>query len=198
MKSIHLIGMLLLAGIFTLSQCQNAADQKALTAAEKNQYTETGKAIAAQTFSALSARLTKAMEEGGVPNAVQYCNLVAMPLVDSLSKVHAATIRRTSLKVRNPLNKPTEWERETLLDFETKDKAGEELKPVVQMPNEQTIAFAAPIRIQPLCVQCHGKKGETMTAENAAFIQGLYPDDQATGYAEGDLRGMWSITFKRK
>ncbi len=197
MKSVKIIGMLLLAGVFALSQCKNAAGQKTLTEAEKTQYTDRGKTIAAATFSTLSARLTKALEEGGVSNAVQYCNLAAMPLVDSLSTVHNATIRRTSLKVRNPQNQPTEWEKKTLLDFETKDKAGEELKPIVQMLDDQTVAFAAPIRIMPLCVQCHGKEGETMSAENTTFIKGLYPGDQATGYAEGDLRGMWSVVFRR-
>jgi hypothetical protein len=36
--------------------------------------------------------------------------LAAYPLVDSLSQVHKTYIRRTSLKVRNPKDAPTESE----------------------------------------------------------------------------------------
>ena len=56
------------------------------------------------TFSVLSGQLQKALKAGGLDSAIHYCNLAAMPLVDSLSQLHKAQIRRTSMKVRNPNN----------------------------------------------------------------------------------------------
>ncbi len=94
--------LILFASLFIgILACENntATDK---TSPEKDQeiYISKGKAIAGATFSALSGKLKSAIEEGGVANAVQYCNIAAMPLVDSLSKVHKATIRRTSSKKR--------------------------------------------------------------------------------------------------
>ncbi|HMQ61136.1 MAG TPA: DUF3365 domain-containing protein [Flavilitoribacter sp.] len=184
--------------VLAAAGCKNQPESNSLTEAEKAAYLEKGKGIAAATFTVLSGNLTSALEKGGVSNAVQYCNLAAMPLTDSLSGANHAVIRRTSLKVRNPQNSPSEWERAALLAFEKQDQAGEELKPVVRLLDGQRVAFAAPIRVMPLCTKCHGKEGETMNAADAQVIRSLYPQDQATGYAEGDLRGMWSIVFTRE
>ncbi|MCB0642928.1 MAG: hypothetical protein KDC44_14870, partial [Phaeodactylibacter sp.] len=57
-------------------------------------YLERGRTIAAATFTTLSGRLQAAIKSGGVGAAVEVCNLAAMPLVDSLSEVHQAQIRR--------------------------------------------------------------------------------------------------------
>lgn len=169
----------------------------ALTEAEKTQYREKGQEIALATFGALSSQLKAALQEGGVAHAVQYCNTVAYPLVDSLSAVHDAEIRRTTLKVRNPADAPTEAERTVLEAYHAQAAAGEELKPVVQAVDEQTIAFYAPIKMQGLCLSCHGKLGETLQPADYAVIKSLYPEDEAIGYSDGDLRGMWSISFQR-
>ncbi|MEK7255034.1 MAG: DUF3365 domain-containing protein, partial [Bacteroidota bacterium] len=182
--------------MFQLAQCAAPSQRKTLSEMEKTEYLEKGKTIAGATFAALSSRLTAALEEGGVANAVQYCNLVALPLTDSLSKENNAVIRRTSLQLRNLQNAPSDWEQILLHDYQANAQAGKEIKPTVQLLEDSSVAFAAPILAAPLCLKCHGKTGETMTAADYSIIQKLYPQDQATGYSEGDLRGMWSITFK--
>jgi len=166
-----------------------------LSPKERQAYLQKGKSIAQATFAELSGQLSEALAEGGVENALQYCNLVAYPLVDSLSKVHHADIRRTSLKVRNPKDRPTERERKVLNAYHEAVKQGRELKPQVQRINDQQIAFYAPITIKALCLKCHGEVGEDIRESDYATIQALYPEDEATGYAMGDLRGMWSITL---
>ncbi len=170
----------------------------ALTDAEKQQYVEKGKGLAQASFAALSGRLAEAIEQGGVPYAAPFCSVTALPLLDSLSKANNAVIRRTSLKVRNSANQPAPWEKEILLQYEAQSQKGEALKPVVKAINLNEVAFAAPISVLPLCVKCHGKVGETMDAADYEAIKKTYPADQAFGYAEGDLRGMWSIVFKRE
>ena len=109
----------IISAIFWLSRCTNSQPKDtALSAEEQKVFIEKGQAIAAATFAELSGKLTAAIEEKGIAGAMEYCNLVALPLVDSLSQVHNATIRRTSLKVRNLKDEPQNWEQEILTDFE--------------------------------------------------------------------------------
>ena len=148
------------------------------------------------TFSTLSAELGKALQEGGVSQAVEVCNIAAMPLVDSLSKVHNASIRRTSLKVRNPKNTPTSDELKVLNGYAKKAGTGGKLEPKI-VEVDGMVSFYAPIMTKPLCLKCHGKVGETLTEEDYVVIKNLYPDDQAIDYGNENLRGIWSIQFEK-
>lgn len=197
MKSSALIFTLLATLILLLAQCQSPSGQQTeLTAAEKSTFLTKGKKIATETFAELSGRLAEALEQGGVAYAIPFCRQVALPLADSLGQANTATIRRTSLRVRNPADAPLAWEADLLQQFATADEAGEDLQPLVQKLPDGTVVFAAPIRVQPLCLQCHGRLGETLKTADYAVIQQHYPNDQAIGYALGDLRGMWSIQFR--
>lgn len=160
---------------------------------EKELYLDKGKQIAAATFAALSQLLQKAVKEGGIPNAIQYCNLAAYPITDSLSQVHQATIRRTSMKPRNSNNIPTKEEQVVLNEFTQKAAKGTPLSPIVKELDGQKIGFYAPITVNDFCLNCHGKVGQSITNENYQLIKKYYPNDKAIGYASGDLRGMWSI-----
>jgi hypothetical protein len=192
-----LTALALFSVLILLAQCSSEKKDGELTSSEESKFLEQGKSIASATFTALSGKLTAAIEEKGISGAVEYCNIAAMPLVDSLSKANNATIRRTSLRVRNPENAPNNWERGILADFETKMQNGEEPKPVVKLVDERTVAFAAPIKTLPLCVKCHGEIGTGIVASDYLTIKKLYPEDEAIGFQEGQLRGMWSITFQR-
>ncbi|MCB0662332.1 MAG: DUF3365 domain-containing protein [Saprospiraceae bacterium] len=189
--------LLLFFGIFLTIQCTSTPDKKPLTDIEKEKFMRDGKNITLITFSTLSARLGKAMTEEGVQGAVSYCNVAALPLTDSLAGLNNVKIKRTSLQLRNPANAPTEAEKTMLFAFQAQEKAGTDLVPVVQALSNEEAAFFAPIRLIDACQKCHGTVGETMEASDYATIQSLYPDDKATGFKTGDLRGMWSITFRR-
>ena len=167
-----------------------------LTVEQKEAYVKKGKSIAMTTFNTLSAALGSALKESGVSKAVEVCNISAYPLVDSLSKAHKATIRRTSLKVRNPKNAANESELAVLKSYEKLYQSGEKLKPKVEEVNGM-VSFYAPIMTQPLCLNCHGKVGETIKKEDYATIKSLYPNDQAIGYESEELRGIWSIKFEK-
>ena len=181
--------------------CQSNTEEKTthenvvLNKATKKEYIQKGKAIAQKTFATLAGQLKKSLAKGGVPNAIQYCNVAAFPLVDSLSKVHQAKIRRTSLKVRNPKDAPTQVEKNILDKYATQAAAGEKLKPIIEQNSNNTITFYAPIKVNAFCLQCHGQIGESLAEENYQVIQKHYPNDKATGYKDGDLRGIWSIEF---
>ena len=65
-------------------------------------------------------------------------------------------------------------------------------------PDERsTVAFYAPIKVQDLCLNCHGQPGTDIKAADYDLIKKLYPEDEAVGYKSGDLRGMWSIRFEK-
>ncbi len=50
------------------------------------------------------------------------------------------------------------------------------------------------LQMQQPCLACHGA-ADTIAPEVAEKIHMLYPDDKATGYVEGQLRG--AITMRR-
>ena len=56
--------------------------------------------------------------------------------------------------------------------------------------------FYAPIFLQQKCLACHGEIGKNVNAETDSIIKSIYPYDAATGFKEGDLRGIWSIAFE--
>ncbi len=193
---IYQLSTLLFALILLLATCsENGQSNEQLT--NKHEYLEKGKTIASATFATLSGKLQEAMQEGGVQNAVSYCNLAANPLVDSLAKIYNADIRRTALLTRNQANNPTARELRQFEIYRSTHKAGKTMNPVVHSIDPNTVAFYAPIQLMPLCEKCHGKVGESISSEDYEHIKKLYPQDEAINFATGDLRGMWSISFQK-
>ena len=196
----YIILMFIFVSVLLYSTCENSnTPAKSTTKVENSNdvFLKKGKLVASATFATLSGNLQKAMKEGGVSNAIEYCNLAALPLVDSLSQIHNANIRRTSLKVRNLKDKPTPQELVQLQAYGKQFKSGEKLKPVVKEIDPNTVAFYAPIHMMPLCEKCHGEVGNTLLEKDYEAIQKYYPKDKAIGYVSGDFRGMWSISFQK-
>lgn len=186
---------LLFAGFGFLGCQSSSSEQNATTDVSNNKsrdYLTEGKKITATAFATLSGKLQTAMQEGGVVNAVSYCNIAALPLIDSLSKANNVSIRRTSLKYRNPADAPTKTEIAVLNTFADQLQKEEPLSPLVIEHN-----FYAPIMIAPPCLKCHGKIGETLAESDYKHILKTYPEDKAIGYVSGDLRGMWVVSFEK-
>jgi hypothetical protein len=55
--------------------------------------------------------------------------------------------------------------------------------------------YVEPIRVEKVCLMCHGAEVPPPIAER---IASLYPDDEATGFKEGDFRGLFWITMPVK
>ncbi|MFZ5628388.1 MAG: Tll0287-like domain-containing protein [Spirochaetota bacterium] len=91
--------------------------------------------------------------------------------------------RRVSVKNRNPNNAPETRQAEILQQWESG-----QIKPAFYQA-EGKFYTMHPIRVaQPLCLSCHGDAA-TLDKKAAAEIAKLYPQDKATGYKLGDLRG---------
>ncbi|TXB63993.1 DUF3365 domain-containing protein [Vicingus serpentipes] len=187
--------MLLILGLFA---CNNVSEQQigeevqGIIVKTDKEYLEEGKMIAESTFKVLSSNLQQAMAEGGIENALSYCNVNAMPLTDSLSKHYNVAIKRVSDKARNQLNLASKNEQKIIDNYLA---STENRKPVLEQNENGKITFYAPIVAKALCLNCHGIEGEILSSENNEKIKLLYPEDKAIGYSEGDLRGVWSIMF---
>lgn len=154
-----------------------------------------GRTIVQSTFTTLSTNLSGALKEGGVAHALQFCNVEAMPLTDSLSSHYGIEIRRASHRPRNPQNQADSLELASIQAYINQLQENGELKPFVYRHRGQ-ILFHAPIRIaSDLCLNCHGSPGTDIAKTDLEVIGDLYPEDQATGFEAGELRGIWSITF---
>ena len=198
MNTIHTLSVLLLLTLYTACQNGPPTGNTAAAAPSLDSIRAEGRVIAKASFEALSQKLTQALETGGVPHALQFCHANADPLTDSLSAKHGVRIRRIAEQYRNPMNAPDAQEKALFEVFAAMKTGGRDLKTVdtalVLAPGR--ILFAKPILLQPQCVACHGKVGETVTAENYREIQKQYPGDRAVGFSPGDLRGMWAIYFE--
>ena len=52
------------------------------------------------------------------------------------------------------------------------------------------IGYVEPIHMKGLCMQCHGDR---IKPDVKARLRALYPEDRATGFKRGELRGMFWV-----
>lgn len=135
-------------------------------------------------FGKLMGRLTEVMTKDGPAKAVDVCRAEAHPLAAAVAKEQGVAIGRTSHRLRNPLNAPPDWAR-PLVDARRDT-------PAFLAAADGRLAVLAPIRLKATCLLCHGDPAKLDPAVKAALATG-YPNDQATGFAEGDLRGWFWI-----
>jgi len=160
---------------------------------------EWGEAIARESQQALGSQLKQAMASGGPVHAIEFCNVAAYPILDSVENKYGITIKRTSLKVRNPKDKPDSLERKILEAYHYNFKNETALEPNVQSRGEEVLLFSKPIMLDNgICLSCHGTPGKEINDPTLQTIRDLYPGDDATGYSLNDLRGMWSISIPKK
>lgn len=157
-------------------------------------YAQKGNRIVALSFDTLRNSLLHAIGSSSMEEAISFCNERAYPITATYAD--SVVIRRTSLLVRNPNNKPDS------LEFITLGKMMEQMKfvkipdaKVIRHANTGEIHFFKPIMLQSMCLNCHGTPGKQIQNATLARIQQIYPDDKAVNFKEGDLRGVWHIIF---
>lgn len=99
-------------------------------------------------------------------------------------------IRNISDRHRNPDNAPHPYERDAIQYFkQNPDK--KELFREIQLDNKTAYFYAAPLKIEPFCLMCHGKREDAPD-----FIQKTY----STGYdyKVGDIRGITSVIVEKE
>jgi hypothetical protein len=155
-----------------------------------------GPKIIAEAFAKLSGALGEAIAKGGPASALSVCSEKAPQIAKEVGTAHGVTLRRATHKPRNPKNAADEVEQVALKAFMAAVAKKEAPKPQVITTADGSRAFLAPIMLgNPLCLQCHGTPAQDIAPETLAAIQKLYPDDKATGFKLGDLRGVWRVNF---
>ncbi|HBJ86814.1 MAG TPA: hypothetical protein DDZ88_23750 [Verrucomicrobiales bacterium] len=155
-----------------------------------------GPKIIAEAFVKLSGALGEAIAKSGPASALSVCSEKAPQIAKEVATAHGVTLRRATHKPRNPKNAADDVEKTALEAFMAALAKKEPPKPQVITSADGSRAFLAPIVLgNPLCLQCHGTPGKDIAPETLAAIEKLYPDDQATGFKLGDLRGLWRVTF---
>ena len=145
---------------------------------------------------ALKSELVAAMQSGGPVEAIEVCHQRASVIAEQVSGATGMTLSRVSSRNRNPSNAPNDWQAAVLLDFEARKQSGEEAGALSWYEHAETTAgtefrFMQAIPTGGICLQCHG----TEIAEPVAHkLAELYPDDKATGFSAGDLRGAFVVT----
>jgi len=152
--------------------------------------------MAKETFASLSGRLTEVIAGDGVIAAIEVCSVEAMPLTEAVSKQHGAAVRRVSHRPRNPLNRADAADLETIERFQARLAAGDPVEPEVASEGGMAVVRLPIVLSQPLCLSCHGTPGNELEAATHAVIRDRYPDDAATGFSLGELRGIWRIEMQ--
>lgn len=141
-----------------------------------------GRRARAAVGTRLVSGLVGAMEDGPA-NAIAFCNTAA-PGLHTEGLPEGVRLGRTSHALRNPDNTPPAWAE---AHVESKSPV-----PLLAMSPDGRIGELTPINTAGICVTCHGP-ANTLAPEVTTALAELYPEDQATGFAEGGLRGWFWI-----
>lgn len=178
---------------FFLSACQDLA-------VDKQQLTQNSRDAVKALGGELKQTLQASMKAKGPIDSVAVCQIEAPKIADSISKAKGLSVARTALKYRNANNKPDDWERSVLEQFEQRKQEGEPVKTlefsaVAEHNGNKVFRYMKAIPTGEVCLTCHGGSVAPAIAEK---INRLYPDDKATGFKVGDIRGAFTVTQEIK
>ena len=145
--------------------------------------------------SMLKPRLLEAMASGGPGHAVDVCAIEAPKIAADLGQETGWIVKRVSLKPRNLANASADaFEARILRKFDQRQQAGESPATIshAEMINGQ-FRFMKAQGTEALGLSCHG---ESVTPSVLKVIAEHYPEDVATGYSLGQVRGAFSLTKK--
>jgi hypothetical protein len=134
-------------------------------------------------FTTLKGRLTEVVGSDGPAAAISVCSKEAPQIAERVAREHGVKIGRTSFRLRNTDNAPPEWAAQLVAD-----RCAEP----TYMTHEGRLVALLPIRMLKPCLACHGP-ADTIQAPIKDALAEYYPNDRATGFREGDLRGWFCI-----
>lgn len=152
---------------------------------------------AAQAFSSeLRSTLLAAMGEGGPVTAVDVCRQEAPAIAETVMREHGVRLGRVALpgRNRNPAQAAQGWQLKALQDIQQAVDQGAPAAGEIRiyrddLPAGVALRLMRGIATEAACTICHGSN---IAPEIRDIIARHYPDDGATGFAVGDLRGaLW-------
>ncbi len=160
---------------------------------------KTGNEVASTLIQTLGKNLKQHLKSEGPLGAATFCASQAFPLTDKVSAQYGReiSIKRISLNERNPANAAKGSEKTILEALQKLQDSGVVLpKYLVERVDTATAKYYKPLHINKgVCLKCHGDISDN--AKLADFIKSSYPNDKATGYKMGDLRGAIVVTITK-
>ncbi len=162
------------------SACFAAPDREAIEAEAKS--------IAKTLVSEVKPMLQGYMKSRGPVGAVEGCAEKAPEIADRISEDTGWKVGRVSLKPRNvDRGMPDAWETATLLQLEKKRRNGADANELNHGEwVEGRYRYMQAQVVEGVCLNCHGEK---LDPEVQSTIAEYYPEDSATGFQLGDIRG---------
>lgn len=152
---------------------------------------------AARTFSEeLRGTLMQALRDQGPEGAVNVCHEEAPAIAARVGEEFGLKLGRVALpsRERNAQQSASGWQLEALLDMDAAVRAGktaheQRFLQRDNLPDGVALRMMIGIETEGACVTCHGAD---IDPGLKATILAHYPDDHATGFDVGDLRGaLW-------
>lgn len=197
----YFLRLLLLSIVISASffGCQNreSSSDETLSKEELSAYQEKGSEFVEATQKVLASNLVGAIQEKGTEGALEFCSIQAIPLTDSMAVELQAHIKRVTDQPRNPDNLANESELEYIRSAKSDLSEGNEVTPAIHYANGKVVGYY-PIITNQLCMQCHGNENSQINQATLEQIKTLYPEDQATGYDVGELRGIWVVEMEEQ
>lgn len=134
--------------------------------------------------SEMMGELTAALDSGDVGAAIAVCKEKAPHVTAQVNEIYGVQMGRTSNKLRNPANVAPEWAQVYIAEMAE--------DPTYVAGPQGELGALLPIRLRAECQMCHGP-AEQIDEGVMAAISEAYPDDQAVGFVEGDLRGWFWV-----
>lgn len=145
----------------------------------------------------LGGELKAALAASGPEGAIGVCKARAPQIAAEVSQQFGFDVKRVSPKNRNPAAVPDAWEAAAQAGLERRMAAGEKPETldtwqVVGTAGGREFRYAKALPVQPLCLTCHGDPAAIPDGVKAR-LAAEYPNDKATGYAPGMVRGIVSV-----
>ena len=137
----------------------------------------------------LKQRLLETIPRGGSAGAIEVCAEFAPALADDLAAEPGVRLGRSGTRLRNPANRGPEWVEAWLATHASHPVAEVEgFSRVASTDAGPTVRVLRPLGVGGLCLLCHGPR-ENLSPQVTEALAERYPEDRATGYEHGQLRG---------
>ncbi|NUO07339.1 MAG: DUF3365 domain-containing protein [Candidatus Brocadia sp.] len=114
--------------------------------------------------------------------------IVGREVAEYFSQSTIFKMKQTSMKYRNPANKPDAWEVKQLVSFE-KDTSLKDISEIAKLEDgTEVFRLMVPLKIEEPCLKCHGDPATSPT-KDGKDITGR----QMENYKVGDIRGGISV-----
>ncbi|MCB9915624.1 MAG: DUF3365 domain-containing protein [Planctomycetes bacterium] len=185
-RTVAVSALLLAAACASTSGSRQAwtpLEAPALDAAQQAQL-ERARGAALQMKDTLLQALSAELARGGPADAIAVCKERAPAVAQEVGEALGLRIGRTAQRLRNARNQAPAWAAPLLADAPA--------APRFAVADDGTLGVTLPITLQAQCLGCHGDPATMLPAVRDA-LAASYPDDRATGFAEGDLRGWFWV-----